>query len=176
MSDLKALSAKFLAKRTALLAYCYGLMQERASADDLFQEVYLKLAEACERGDEIHDLERWCRGTARNLALHYWRSRRTTKVVFQDEILDLIDQGFDEQESVLNEWDHRKNALQECAQRLGPESRRMMELKYVEELSVRDISSRLKRTPEAVMQALYRVRRALQECISTRLKMGGTGA
>jgi len=174
MSDqLKRFSSEFLAQRTRLIAYCFGLLQDRAAADDLFQEVYVKMAEAVARGEDMLDLERWCRGVARNLALHHWREKRTSKLVLGESVAQLLDQGFEEQRQSLDAWEGRKSALENCLRKLPEESRRMMVQKYVEGVSIKNLASVLRRTPEATMQALFRVRRSLMECIELRLRAGG---
>ena len=174
MSDtLTTRSTQFLAQRTRLIAYCYGLLQDRAAADDLFQEVYVKMAAATTRGEKIEDLERWCRGVARNLALHYWREKRTTQCVLGEVHAQLLDRGFEEQRENLDAWEGRKSALENCLKTLPKESRRMMERKYVEGVSIKDLAALLRRTPEATMQVLYRVRRSLLECVEQRLRAGG---
>jgi RNA polymerase sigma-70 factor, ECF subfamily len=172
-SDLKERSRDFLAGHTVLLAYIRGIVLDPVLAEDLFQEVYVAMADAVERGVEIEDMARWCRGVARNLALRHWRSRRGSEVVVDPALLPLIDQAFDEvpDAAALDpEQDRRKAALGACSGELPPTSQRLLALKYREGRDIPAIAEILGRTQGAVLTALSRVRRALHQCIESRLR------
>ncbi len=77
MTDrINSLSTRFMAERHSLMGFIYGMVRELATAEDLFQEVWIRLQAAVERGEPIADPGKWCRGVARNLILHYWRDQR----------------------------------------------------------------------------------------------------
>ena len=162
MADrMKALSAQFVAERHALLGFIYGMVRELAAAEDILQEVWLRLAEAAEREEPIADPAKWCRGVARNLILHYWRDQRTAKVVADSELLDLVEQAFNEQQ---DSWVERRQALMECIDRLPEKSRQLLQMKYDQGLSLAAMAERLDRSLDSLKMALCRVRQALLEC------------
>ena len=163
--SLKALSSEFLAQRTALIAYLRGLVHDHNLAEDLFQEVYLRLAEAVERGTEIEDVARWCRGVARNLALRYWREERTGKVIVDSDLVTLVDQAFDENDRRVAEWGRRREALRHCSERLSGFAQHVIRLKYVEGCTVKAMAEILQRSSGAILVALHRARRALLKCV-----------
>jgi DNA-directed RNA polymerase specialized sigma24 family protein len=78
---MKELTAQFLAKRHQLMSFIQGLLRDSATAEDVFQEVWLKLAASMEKGTEIQDQARWCRKVAKNLILQHWREQRTGRLV-----------------------------------------------------------------------------------------------
>src|SRR5205814_10614397 len=98
-NGLKDLTSKFLAGRHLLMSFIYGLVRDPSVAEDLFQEVWVRLAESAERGVEIEDLAKWSRGVAKNLIRHYWRDKRGSKVILESRILDMADAAFGESES-----------------------------------------------------------------------------
>jgi RNA polymerase sigma-70 factor (ECF subfamily) len=65
----------------------------------------------------------------------------------------------------LDELEH----LNECLAAVPAGQRELIDLKYREDLSIETIASRLKRTENAVWQALFRIRQQLKLCIDGKL-------
>lgn len=168
MADrIKALTARFVAERHALLGFIYGMVRDLTAAEDILQEVWLRLAEAAERDEPIDDAAKWCRGVARNLILHHWRSRRTAKVVADSELLDIVEQALTEHHDY---WDERRQALLECIDRLPEKSKQLLQMKYDQGLSFALMAERLHRSLDSLKMALCRVRNALADCAEQRLR------
>jgi RNA polymerase sigma-70 factor, ECF subfamily len=177
MADgLKDLTARFLAERHLLMAFIYGLLRNAAAAEDVFQEVWLKLAEASERGTPVQDLGKWCRGTARNLILHHWREQRSRTVVADSRIAELAAQAFDEHAASGRYGPSRRQALVECVASLPANSRELIRLKYESGLSVEAVAERVRRPYAGIMMALSRLRKALGICVQKRLRLAGEGS
>ena len=164
---LRTLSSRFMAERHSLLGFIYGMIRDLAAAEDILQEIWLRLADAAERDEPILDPGRWCRGVARNLILHYWRDRKTAKVIADSELLDLIEQAMNE---TPDHWAERRQALMECIDRLPKQSKRLLDLKYERGLSFAAMADLLKRTTNGLKMALCRLRQALLECAERRLR------
>ncbi len=172
MADgLKDLTSRFLAERHFLSAFIYGLVRDAAAAEDIFQEVWIRLAEAAERGTRFDDLGRWCRGVARNLVLHHWRERRNARTAADARILELAARAFDEQEGRFGSA--RRQALVECVETLPGASREILRLKYDQGFTVEGVAARVNRPAGGVMMALSRLRRALADCVEKRLRLAG---
>jgi RNA polymerase sigma factor (sigma-70 family) len=169
-NDLSLISTRFLAGRDRLFAYALALVRSRAVAEDIFQDTYLALTRAVERGDVIADLPAWCRGTARNLALRHWQERERLERLPAKELLDGIDRAFaeeqDDDEALLR-------ALAACRGGLGAQALGLLDLKYAHDLPMRAIAERTRRSERAVITALAVIRRRLMDCISVRLAMAG---
>lgn len=169
LANLKLAGAAFLDIRERLYAYLLAVVRDRALAEDLFQEIYVALADALERGETIDNLEAWCRGVGRNLALKHWREQRTSKTVPGDRLLDLIDRAFDEGGDQLERIGLMKNALTGCRALLPEPAQDLLDLRYQRDLPIADISQATRRTPRGVITALARIRDQLLECIGKRL-------
>ena len=168
MADqIKALSARFVAERHALMGFIYGMVRDLAGAEDILQEVWIRLAEAAERGEAIAEPGKWCRGVAKNLILHYWREKRTGKLVADSELLDLVEQALNEHPQAA---DDRRQALMECIDRLPEKSKRLLQMKYEQGLSFAGMAERLQRSLDSLKMALCRVRQALLECAEKKLR------
>lgn len=166
-NDLTAISARFLAGRERLFAYAFALVRSRTVAEDIFQDAYLALARAVERGEEITDLPAWCRGVARNLALRHWRERQRLERLPSAELLDGIDRAFAEDDG--DDPQELIDALAACRGLLGTGAIALLDLKYVHDLPMAAIAERTQRSERAVITALARIRRRLMDCIAGRL-------
>ncbi len=173
IEGIKEVSALFLKERHALLAYIYALCRDAHVAEDILQEVWIKLAEAVEKGVAVQKPIEWSRGTARHLLLHHWRGQRNAKVVGDSEILDLVDQAFRETDLAEEGWRNRREALTRCLEELPPRSKEMLDLKYDKQLSAAEIGRELEKNAAAVLMALSRIRRVLMECIEKRVQLSG---
>jgi RNA polymerase sigma-70 factor (ECF subfamily) len=173
MDRTQQLTTQMLADRHSLFAFIYGFVRNTHDAEDIFQEVWVRFAAALERGEAVEDATKWCRGTARNLILHYWRDRRTDKVVVDQELMDLVEQAFSEQAGRPDDWLARQQALQDCVQELPERSRHLLRLKYEQGLSAESAARLLAQSVESVWAALSRLRKALRECASRKLRLEG---
>lgn len=165
--SLKSLSAQFLAKRHVLMAYIYGLLRDPSQTEDILQEVWIKLAEASESGVEIREPLAWCRGVAKNLVREYWRKQRNTRVVLDEELSELVDRAFHEQD--FEAWNSRRLALENCIRALPRQSKEILRLTYLTGLSSAEVAQRLKKTGASILMILSRLRRTLAQCVEKKL-------
>jgi RNA polymerase sigma-70 factor (ECF subfamily) len=173
---IKQLTTEFLAHRHQLMSFIYGLVRDHQVAEDLFQEVWLKLAAAFEKGVAIENQAKWCRKTAKNLILQYWRDQRNAKVVADSALLEFMD--FAElafEENPPEKASERRGALQECVRALPEKSRQLLALKYEQELPITGIAEQVCQSTAAVVKALLRLRQALAVCVEKKLKLQELG-
>jgi len=172
--QIKQITAEFLAHRHQLMSFIYGLVRDHQIAEDLFQEVWLKLAGALEKSLVIEDQAKWCRKTAKNLILQHWRDQRNAKVVADSALLEFMDfaeLAFEETQKASE----RRGALQECLKALPEKSRQLLVLKYEQELSIAGIAEQARQSTAAVIKALLRLRQALAVCVEKKLKLQELG-
>jgi RNA polymerase sigma-70 factor (ECF subfamily) len=165
--------SEFVAGRHSLYGFIYGFVRNTHDAEDLLQEVWVRLFGALKEGVEIRDQARWCRGTARNLMLHYWRDRKTDKVIIDQELADLVGLAFAEQDTNRDYWILRQQVLNECMTSLPARAKLLLRLKYDEGLSAQAVAGRLIQSADAVLKALSRVRQLLRQCADKKLKVQG---
>ncbi len=167
-------AAEFIRERHQLGAFVYGLLRDAHLAEDVLQEVWLRLAAEMEKGTTPMNQAAWCRAVARNLILQHWERQRSAKVVTDsallESFLDRVENAFAEAEDTPEEWSAQRKALEECVAALPERSRRLLNLKYEARASMKDIARELGQSFEAVTKALYRLRRALLECVERKLR------
>lgn len=168
--------AEFIRDRHQLGAFVYGLLRDSQLAEDVLQEVWLRLAAEVEKGTHLENQAAWCRGVARNLVLRHWEKQRTSKVIANSEVLaaflDRVEESFAEDPSAAELWAARQEALDECVAKLPDRSRRLLSLKYTARNSVEEIARTVGRSTEGVTKALFRLRRALLECVEKKTREG----
>jgi len=162
-------SSEFLEQRHKLMAYLISLTGDSHVAEDIFQEVWMRLAAHTE--NDIQNTHAWCRAVAKNLVLHHWRNKGNQKVAADSEIIEKMDQAFEENEQ--DQGRDKKDALQKCIKELPQHSKQLLDSKYIDGSSFQDLSNKLGKTESSLMMSLSRIRKKLQDCIQLRLKNEG---
>jgi RNA polymerase sigma-70 factor (ECF subfamily) len=169
--ELKKLTAEFLTNRENLMAYISAFVRQPDVAEDIFQEVWLKLAEADENGTVVHNSAAWCRGTAKNLIHMKWREKR---VITDERILDTVERAFvenaDNQAAAA-----RLDALSTCLSALPEKARSLLQLRFDEGLRVTQIDEKLHKPYDSVRMMLSRFQQSLEECVRRRLAAERSG-
>lgn len=166
MSVSASVTKWFLQHQYMLMDYVHGLVRNAADAEDIFQEVSVRILAQPKLPVPEGDFPAWCRGVARNLVLHYWRDRRRERDV---SILEAADLAYREADAEAREWEFRRLALADCLKTLPPASRGMLDQHYLRGWTSAEIGRRQKRTATSVRMWLSRVRRQLLDCIDGRL-------
>jgi RNA polymerase sigma-70 factor len=177
MSDssqaIQQAAAGFIRDRHRLGAFVGGLLRDAHAAEDVIQEVWVRLAAEVEKGTAIGNQPAWCRGVARNLILKHWRRQQTAKVVADSAVmeafLEKVEQAFAESDDAAEEWERRQQALNDCVAALPEKSRRMLSLRYEARRSVEEVARALGQSFDAVTKSLYRLRQALADCVERKL-------
>jgi RNA polymerase sigma-70 factor (ECF subfamily) len=173
MERQEELMVEFVAARHSLFAFIQGFVHNPHDSEDIFQEVWVSFSRALAEGIEIRDQAKWCRGTARNLILHYWRDRRKDTVPADEQLLDLVELAFAEQAARQDYWRARQEALTECIQELPERAQHLLRLKYEQGLPAQEVAGLLRQTSAAVLMSLSRLRRALRDCAKKKLQLQG---
>jgi RNA polymerase sigma-70 factor (ECF subfamily) len=156
---------EFLRNRELLFGFILSLTRNHAMAEDVFQEVGVAILDEAAKGTQPRDFMSWAREIARIRAAAYFRKNSK----FQS-MADVIGQAFDENLMTASENSVRQDLLQECLKSLAPKSREVIDRRYGEDLSVKDIADRMDWTVPSVKVALARARKALSECVSAKWK------
>jgi RNA polymerase sigma-70 factor (ECF subfamily) len=167
-------AAEFIRDRRPLEAFIYGLIRDAAAAEDLLQEVWVRLATEVEKGTRLENQAAWCRSVARHLALRHWEKQRTAKVVGDSALLESFlaraEEAFAEADATPEAWAARHEALDQCVAALPERSRRLLNLKYTDRAPLEAIATALGQSLAAVKKALFRLRGALLECVERKLR------
>lgn len=151
-----------------IFGYLMGMVKNRAVANDLFQETFLRVINAMQerRGSYTHKGQwlSWVMRIARNAAIDHMRKQKKWADVSQDEDDDrsFWDTVADEDEPAADEELHRaeqREWLDEYIEQLSPEQREVLLLRQETELTFREIAEL---TDVSINTALGRMRYALK--------------
>ena len=149
-------------------AYIAGMGVPRHDVDDVAQDVYVELYRFFDRVPAEVAPKQWLKGIARNLCLNYFRRTSRRHRLQREALVEIFLRAEQDGPPGLAEGPIRR-VLDGCYEKLAPESRRMLALRYEQELPSQTIAQRLNTSAEAVRVALFRIRAALKTCITKNL-------
>jgi RNA polymerase sigma-70 factor (ECF subfamily) len=166
--DPDALAAMISRYQHRLYRYLLRLVREPATADDLFQQTWLRVMEKIGRYDASRNFEAWLFSVAHNLAIDFWRGKRGESLDDAGESDEAPSErlragGVDALERLL---DFERGAmLAACIHGLPAIHREVLTLRFEEDMKLEEIAevagiplptvkSRLKRALEGLREAM----------------------
>lgn len=166
-SDRRALVAEHWHKwQVSIRAYLVAAVNNYHDAEDLLSQVAVAVAQDFEKYDPDTPFIRWALGIARFRVLNYRRQKATSKLLFSQDTLDLLEQAMPEEPPAEAA---SRAALDDCLEKLQDRSRQALTLRYEQDLKPAEIGSELGMTPTAVTSLMHRVHKALAKCVKQTL-------
>lgn len=171
----EALVRKYEAKVYHL---AYGFVQDRAAADDLAQEVFLKVYLSLEKFHFRSEFGTWLYRLAVNHIKDHLRKTARKREVSLDEVSEAAFPAFDDvrEREEARIQDERRKAVLKVLETLPPKYRLILTLRDVEGLSYETIAETLGISPGTVDSRLYRARKMLLRKMTPHLDMEGEGS
>lgn len=149
-------------------AYVFASISGFHDAEDVVQRIAQELARRFDEYDASRPFVGWALWIAKSRVIDFYRAQNRTRVVFSDELLAQLADTIAKQADGRS---HRREALEACLEELPPRSRRLLDLRYVDDLSADEMAQETGTTSGSVRVLLSRVRTALANCIERRLAM-----
>ncbi len=152
--------------------HCYVLclVPNAHDADDILQETNLFLWREFHQFEEGTNFVAWACAVAFNKVIAWRKQKSRDRLVYSDAFLTAVSgeliAGTERQEE-------RANALNKCIERLPPQHRDLLELRYGASQNIEVIACKQGRSVDAVYRMLSRVRHALFECVGHSLPPEG---
>lgn len=145
------------------------LLFDRKDVEDVWQDTNVTLLKKAADFRPGTDFWAWASQVARYQVLTHCKRLKRDKLVLAEELLhqiatEVIDRG--------SELECRREALDACLAKLPQPQRQILELRYGPKTSIEAIAASMSRTPNAIRQALFRIRGALLSCVEKRLTLG----
>jgi RNA polymerase sigma-70 factor (ECF subfamily) len=159
-AELVQLMMKYQRK---LFGYILTLVPSRADAEDILQEASLTICEKFSDFESGTNFYSWA------CQIAFWKVRAarkkfaTAKVIFNEDVLEVISQTRVEMEKEL---DDRHHALSNCLKKLNERDRRMVLVRYESGHNVKAAAQACGRTIQGAYKALTRIRKTLHDCVS----------
>ena len=150
--------------RNGLIFYLNGFVNDFGAAEELAEDVFVKLAVKKPRFKENASFKTWLYTIGRNEAYSALRRKKITYVPLEE--LPELPGDYDAPElRYLGE--EKRRALHRCLASLKSEYHQALWLYYFEGLSAKEISAVMKKSVHSVETLLYRARNALKRALET---------
>jgi len=136
--------------------------------DDVAQDAYLEFYRNMDKVPPDVAPQRWLKGIARNVCLNHIRRSARRGRLQREALAELLATTETETHRRATEGT-LQGALEECCRRLPEESRRLLDLKYGQDLPSDAIAQAVSKTAQAVRVALFRIRATLKDCMMNQI-------
>ena len=171
-SDLRErLSRLWMQAEPSINAYVFAAVHRFQDAEDIVQQVALAAARRFEEYDGARPFVAWALWLAKSKIIDHYRKQGRQKLVFSETLLDqtaarLVERQVSDHAGAV--------ALERCIEKLPAKSRRLLDLRYVEDASMEAIAQAIDSTAGSVRVMLFRIRDILTECVKAELAKEAT--
>ena len=158
----------WLEAEPSVSAYVFASISGFHDAEDVVQRIAQELARRFDEYDPNRLFIGWALWIAKSRVIDFYPAQDRTRVVFSDELLGQLADTIAKQAEGRS---RRREALDACLDELPAKSRRLLDLRYVDELSAEQAARAVGSTSGSVRVLLTRVRTVLASCIERRLAM-----
>ncbi|MFT5469903.1 MAG: RNA polymerase sigma-70 factor (ECF subfamily) [Verrucomicrobiales bacterium] len=158
--------ALILANQTRIHNFIRSLISNKSDADDLFQKTSVVLWKKFDQYQPGTNFASWAMRVGYFEVCDYRKKMARARVTFSQDVFDALAEKVSE---VAVQEDQRHDALVVCIDGLNDKNRELVRLRYIEDLSVDDVSKQIGRPPKTVYRILSQVRKWLMNCIETRM-------
>jgi RNA polymerase sigma-70 factor (ECF subfamily) len=147
-------------------AYVFSAVNGFQDAEDVVQEIGVTVARRFHEYDPSRPFVAWALWLAKSQIVEHYRRRGRERLAFSDLLLDKIAAALIDRQG---ERSARQAALEQCLEKLPQKSRRLLDLRYVEENSIESVAREIQSTAGSVRVMLFRIRDVLSRCIQSQL-------
>jgi len=160
--------------------YCYRMTNNEQDAEDLTQEVFIKVYKNLKSFRGNSHFSTWVYRIAHNICIDRYRRMKISSVSLSaggsgedDKEIEIASNDQSPEEAVITR--EQQELLQKCITELKPQYRSAIVLRDIQNYSYEEISRIMDIPIGTVKSHISRARSALREIVCMRLKGGGTG-
>ena len=172
MTNQAKLLKEAFSYQDALNAYAYVILQDWNLAEDVVQDLFVTLSAKWESFDQNRRLYPWLKRIVRNRAVDIIRKRSREFYCGDEELLDLVDRAFEENDSdvLLDRRRLMKTTLKNCMEKLQSKGRQLLHEFYYSGKSCSEIAELSGKSENSVYISLTRTRQSLRKCVNHNFK------
>jgi RNA polymerase sigma-70 factor (ECF subfamily) len=146
-------------------------------AEEVFQEVGLKVVEQSGAGAHVENFLPWVRQIARNLIADYYRNRSKTRALRElpESMTSVVCDAFEEYSTTPESNRRQQRVLRDCLHQLSERMQELLSRRYRDSMSLGEIASRVGWSLNSLKVGLCRARRTVQECVRAKLREAEVG-
>lgn len=150
----------------SLMSYIMMMVHNLTAAEDLLQETATIMWENFDQFQEGTNFTAWAMTIARNKTLEYLRDNRRTKKLLRHEFYARLSHVA---EQSAQDYGLRVNALNNCLKKLDSKDKKLIALRYRDNVSVKDIALKVGRPASTLYFRISHIMNLLNLCISRSL-------
>lgn len=156
-----------------LFAYVYALAPNWQDAEEVMQRLRIRVWQQFDQYEADRPFDAWARAIAYYLVLAYRKEKSRQREFFAERVLEAVSREFEQQSEQAGD---RRDVLIGCLDKLDGRKKDLVQEYYsTSRQSSENIAQRLAMTPNAVRQALFRIRRVLLECVERTMRVESRG-
>jgi RNA polymerase sigma-70 factor, ECF subfamily len=155
-----------MANDKRIYAFILTLVPGRVDADDLMQETVTVMWRKFGNFEPGRDFVAWGIGIARYKVLEYRKKKRKSQIRFNDNVHALLEA---DAKNMLCRLDERLDTLQQCLSKLSEKDRKLIGMRYEQDLTAKIISERVGQSIHRVYRNIVRIHDMLLRCVRNTL-------
>lgn len=157
--------SRFARYEPDLRRFIRSLLPTAVDTDEVLQQTAIVIWRKFDQYDPETHFMKWACVIARFEALAYRRKMARDRLVFREDVLELMaNEGIEENEERLTEAD----ALEDCLADMPEKQRQFITLAYTKGVKVKDLAAESGSSSAAFYMRLKRLRRQLMTCIESK--------
>ena len=151
----------------AIRGYIRGSIGNAFDADDVFQKTNIVLCRKADSWNQEIPFLKWAFAVARYEVMGYFRDKSRDKLVFNDNVLELM---LEDSEEIAPTLSRRAKQLKGCLGELSEDNRRILKGRYGTDQNLETIAQQVGRSVDGVKSVLKRIRQKIDKCITEKLE------
>lgn len=152
-----------------LRRYISIFLQRQDDVEEVLQATATVLWEQFDSYDRTREFLPWAMRFAYFEVLNFRKMHARSRLIYKTETMNELMETRDELTADLQA---RRNSLDDCIQQLSESDRLLLQRRYTETLTVRDLAESMGRTVKSLYRRLDRIRESLTRCVDTKLQVG----
>lgn len=144
-----------------VFGYCRKILEDKAMAEDIAQDTWIKIAEQAENYQPVGSVRSWILRIARNKCVDHLRSQKRWTELDDSETNQLKDEALNADELIQNF--EEVSLLKQKISELPVEQRTILMMAMGENLELSEIAQQLGMSVSNVKVTLFRIRKSLRE-------------
>lgn len=149
-----------------VFAKCISMLGDEASARDAVQDIFIKVFLNLSRFNEKSSFSTWLYSITYNFCIDLIRRKKKIPVLLADDVSRIGDEPVpDIPDSVLLEM--KQERLEQVLQKLPEGDRIILLMKYMDDMSIKDIAEFFQKTESAIKMQIMRAKHKAQTIYDT---------
>lgn len=154
-----------------LRGFLRTLVRDWDDVDEVMQETSLVAWRKFAQFDPDTNFMAWAAAIARFEALKHLRKQSRDRLVFNDDILDLLaEESLDEVDSL----ERHRSALGKCLEKMDSRQKELLQLAYQPGVKFHEVAAQAGKSAQAFYKTIQRMRAALLQCAEKHLQAEAT--